>query len=301
MESALYCHPVDVFRVFNPQLTENTLDEKDFIGHNDREQILAAIEDVCSEFEDKTRHALRQRRQGSPGLEGTWEHQEPAIKSARRPIRVNLDHKELLPLDSSQGDALEVRTSRDSWRPILDEGGDTYELDRQEGVLTLYRRITRRLWVNGADDRYVRTTYRYGGLGGKQSRGGQTTLVNEVDSSTTTITVKEPGRLYSGILLIGNSEYVRVKSVDYDTGELTVSRGRRATTEKSHDAGDVVHYCPANARKAVAQKAATELLTYDNWVDELVDIDGVQAQRKLDEWNKAFDQLCAKHSGVRKL
>ena len=303
-QDALYCTPVDVFRHFNPGLNENTLSANDFIGSgDDRELIMGAIEDASGEFDDLTRRAHRTTRVGSPGAPATYEFQGADMQANRWPVVVELDHDNIHPFDSSKGDSLEIRTGKDSWTDITDEAGNQFVLDHRRGRLTLYRRLRRMFWFESPDRRYIRTSYRYGGLGGSRNQGGQTTLTSDIDDTATTLDVDDAGRLSSsGVLALGNREYARISSLDYDANTVTVSRGKRGTAAVSHTSGDVVHYCPLSVRNGVAARAAQELVRYDDWTDQLVESgQGIDPQSKIDDWQTTWEATLAKHSGVRSL
>ena len=301
---ALYCAVEDVIRKFNPQLTRSALEQGDYIGSGeDLEQVRARIEAVSAEFDDLTRRALRERRVGSPGTPATYEYQDARHSGrGRRPVRVSLDHDNIVPLDPSAGDEIAVRTGKDSWRDITSQEGSKFSVNYRKGTIKLWTWLRQLIWWDAPDDRYLRACYRYGALGGNQNQGGQTALTSAVTDSDTVLSVEAVGRLpASGSLLVGDAEYVRIEGVDYDNDELTVTRGVRSTPATAHSSGDVVHYCPENVRDAVAGKTAEELLRYDDWVDELIDANGVGAQAKLDDWESEWETALAKHSGVKKL
>ena len=303
-ELALYAHPVDVLRKFNPQLTQNTLDQNDYIGNNDEQQIRARIDSVSSELEAETGAAFRLQRTGSPAAPETYEHQ--GVKGEPRPpMRVSLDHRNVLPFDSNQDDTVEVRTGKDDWTDITADAGDEFVLKHHEGVLEVYRFLIQRIYWDARDNRYLRATYRYGALGGNQDIGGQTTLDGSLggNDTDTSVSVADAARLPNrGVLLLGNDEYVRVTDVNYSTDTLTVDRGVRSTSVTSHSDGDVVHYCPEDIRDAVAAKTARELLRYDDWVDELVEAgQGLGASDKMDAWQETWESALENESTVRKL
>lgn len=305
MALAQYCHVVDVLRKFNPQLTETNLDNDDYIGYEDREQVRARIDAVSDDFDDQTRSPLRLVRTGSPGAPETYEHVGVEGSGKRAPLRASLAHRNVVPFDADAGDALEVRTSRDGWRDVTSLAGSKYTLDHRSGRLRLYNRLTNWIYWDVPDDRYIRATYRHGALGGSRTDGGQTTLSSQAAQGATSLSVQNAARLpSSGVLLVGNDEYVRATSVDYGTDTVTVERGIRATTDQDHSSGAVVHYCPLNVRDAVAAKTARELLRYEDWVDELAFADASQqigASEKAESWQDAYDSALAKHSAVRQL
>lgn len=301
MSESQYCHVVDVLRKFNPQLTEGSLDSGTYIGNADVEQIRARVESVCSEFEDETGRAFRLRREGVPNNPDTYEY--PTHSAGKRnPLRVRLNGRDVLPLNPDEGDSLEVRVGRTSWRDVTGLEPRRYELENRTGRLTLYRRRLPTLWAG--DGRHVRISYRHGALGGRRKSGGQTTLASSATDATTSLDVADAGRLpATGVLLIGNDEYVRLQSVDYDTDTLTVERGTRATTAAAHDADVPVHYCPERIRDAVAGRTAQELVRYDDWVEEIIetDADAVGAKEKIDGWQQEWEDTLARHSRVRSI
>lgn len=303
-ERALYAHPVDVLRKFNPQLTQNSLDQNDYIGNNDEQQIRARIDSVSNQLEAETGVAFRLQRTGSPGAPETYEHQEVDGEPAP-PMRVTLDHRNVLPIDSNQDDTIEVRTGKNDWKDITDQADDEFVLKHHEGVLEVYRFLIQRIYWDAADNRYLRATYRYGALGGSQDIGGQTTLDGSLggSDSDTSVSVTNAARLPNrGVLLLGNDEYVRLTDVNYDTNTLTVERGVRATSAASHEDGDLVYYCPEYVRDAVAAKTARELLRYDDWVDELVEAgQGLGASDKMDAWQDSWERALRNESTVRRL
>jgi len=67
-----YAHPVDVLRKYNPQLTESSINNNDYIGNRDVEQIVARLEGVEAQFDDLTRNPYRKVRVGEPGRPETW-------------------------------------------------------------------------------------------------------------------------------------------------------------------------------------------------------------------------------------
>jgi len=301
-----YCHLVDVLRKFNPQLSESAIDLDDYIGYEDRAQIRARIDAVSDEFDQQTGTPMRLVRRGSPGDPRTYEYHD-ADRPDRRtfPLRVDLDGRDIVPLDPDAGDTLEVRQGRDDWDDITDGEGDEWWLDHETGDLKLFQLLVSRVYWEAPDERYLRATYRHGALGGGRDRGGQTTLDSQADDTATNLSVADAARLPNGggVMLLGagdDAEYVRVTDVDASTDTLTVSRGERATTATTHESGTPVHYCPLSVRDAVAAKAARELLRYEDWVDDLVEAgDGLGASDKMDAWQQAWQDALAKHSAVR--
>lgn len=301
----LYAHVVDVLRKFSPTLTEQELDNNEYIGVNDREKVRARLDEVCDEFETETGRAFRERRVGAPGAPKTYDEQDVKGGGHSKPLRVqlrNITPGDIMPLDPNEGDSLQIRVGKNRWEDVTNEEGDTWQLNYKTGRLKVYRRLVRRIYLRDPEDRYVKATFRYGALGGSKRRGGQTALASSTTDSDTTWSVENAERLPStGVFLVDNSEYVR-GDVDYQNGEVEVKRGIRATTAESHDAGDVVHYCPLSIRSAVAARAAQELLRYDDWVDELREASqSLGGKEKMDSWQDEWEKALGRHSGVRKL
>lgn len=304
-----YCIPVDVARKYNPQLTQSNITSDDYIGNEDYAQIRARIGAVSDEWDNLSGTAMRELREGSPGEPRTWEFQDARTQRRRYPLRVSLDHDDIVPIDPSV-DTIEVREGRDDWRDVTGDEGDEWVLEYDTGEMKLFEFLVNRIWFEAPDDRYLRTTYRYGALGGARDRGGQTTLTSSVDSNTTTtsLDVTDASRLPAdgGVLLVGSgegAEYVRATNVDTSTDTLTVSRAARATTASAHSSDEPVHYCPLNVRDAVAAKTARELLRYEDWVDELVDASNldVGAAEKMRSWQDNWETQLANNSAVRRM
>lgn len=294
-----YCTPKDVLRVYDALEAYDRLDDAQLGLVRD------AIDDVGSGFEIETGHAFRETRVGAPGSPETYEYAEIEGNHRRPPVRILLDHRYVLPFDPEAGDAVEYRSGRDEWTEITGQAGDEYLLKYEAGAMKVYRWLINRIVWDVPDERYLRLSYRYGSLGGRQDQGGQTTLDGSIDATTTSVTVANAGRLPNAgtLLLYGdNVEYVDIESVDHDNDALTVSRGERATEEASHDDGDVVHYCPNGVRMAMAGKAAQEMQEYEMFTDTLVDTgDGVGASGRIETWSTRYERLLQKHSGVKKL
>lgn len=294
-----YALPEDVLRLFDAQesLDQLTTAEIDLIRD--------AVDDVSSHFEIETGHAFRLTRVGTPNTPSNWEYQDIQGRHNRPPVRILLDHRYVLPFDSAEDDAVEYRSGRDEWTDITDETGDEYTQFYEEGKLKVWRWLINRIVWDVPDDRYLRLSYRYGALGGRQDQGGQTTLDGDIDDSTTSVSVANAGRLFDGgtVKIYGDDvEYVDIESVDYSTDTLTVSRGERSTSAATHSDGDVVHYVPPGVIMAMAGKAAEEGQLYEMFTDRLVDTgDGVGASDRIEKWSNRYDRLLAKYSGVKKL
>jgi len=298
MPRTSYCTHLDVIRKFDPAITQADLDNNDYVGNDDEEVIKSRIGGVEADFEAETGHALREVRVGSVGAPASYEAHENKYWK-RTPSKVYLDHRQIHPIDAAEGDKIELRTSRDSWKDITGDEGDRWAANYRKGVLEVYSRLrsTARL-RNIRDERFIRLTYRYGGLGGSANEGGQTELAESVSSTDTgAVSVADASRLpaNASILLLGGEEYVRVSSVDTSNDEVNFDdRGKRLTQAADWGDGTVVHYCPISVREAIAAKAARELVLFDDYVDQqrATEIDGSE---KIDQWQKEYDKAVARY------
>ena len=292
-----YAHPVDVLRKFNPQMTEATLDQDDFIGGpGDLEQVLARLEGVESQFERLTGRPLREMRVGKTGRNETYEIQGADLRRHQSGIKVWLEHANVMPIDYDAGDRIEIRTGRDNWRDVTQDTS-RFDLNNQKGYIRFYSRYQRNFWRNAIRDAAIRLTYRYGALGSHRDEAGETTLTGDVLEGDTDINVEDSTYLPDrGIVKLSN-EYVLIEDNSNDT--LTVQRGKRGTTSKGHTTGDVIHYCPLDVREAIAAKTAVELLSYADWVNELVDADGMSISDKQETWESEWELILSKYSEVK--
>lgn len=297
--STPYCHVEDVLRKFDPTLTAAQVRNGE-LGEDGLENVRSRIDEVSSQLERLTGHAWRERRVGH-GTD-TWEYHDADFRRFQNGLKVYLDHRHVLPLDSTAGDSLELRQSRQKWRNVLD-GGIQYEMDTELGILHIYGR-RRAISQPGTGDRALRVSYRYGSLGGSADRGGQTTLSASLAAgSTSGVAVENADRLPpDGIMLIGGEEYVDAR-VDAEAGELIpVRRGIRSTDDTDHDAGTIVHYVPPMIRSGVAAKTAVELVLYDDHVERLMETSESTSKRdKIETWEAEWDQLLGKEAEVRSI
>lgn len=289
---------MDVYRRFNPQVTESNLDSDSVIGStDDLEIIVASIEGVEGKWNRNARPMTPE-----PVGRGGWIYK--SAKGAGLPLNIYLDHMWVIPFDAAQGDAIERRTGLDTWTDITSEEGSSWTANYRKGKLTLIE-----LPGHGSlpalrrfKDRFIRVTYRVG-LGGEFQVAGLTTLTEQLaQGSTTTIGVDDAQRLppSGGTMLIDGTEYVEISSVAHDTNELTVaSRGLRLTSDQAHASGVEIHYCPLDVREAVAAKAAQELVRHNDWTDQLVETGGQAtppAERKLQDWEDEWTGALANYS-----
>lgn len=307
---APYCHPLDVLRRFDPSLTLTDIQQGNILGADSVEQIQARVHAVSQDWDQDTGTPLRLRRRGSPDAPRTYEYYD-ADRTSGFPLRVELDHDDIVPFDPNAGDVLEIRTGRDSWDDITTGEGDEWVLLHESGDLKLFQLLVKRVWWEAPDERYLRTTYRYGALGGSRDRGGETTLAAAITGaeSETTLSVTDASRLPAdgGLLFLPNSpaadsEYVRATSVDHAADELTVTRAVQGTDAASHDAGTTVHYCPPDVRDAVAGQAAAELARYDLALNR-TDGDSltIDPGTKIDDWQQEYRDAKARYSSVRRM
>lgn len=299
-----YVLPIDVTRRFDPTTKQTDLDSNDYITVEDLDTINARIEGVESAFESDTETALRERRVGSKGSSGTWEYLE-AKRSHQFPTVYTLGQSNVLPIDSSKGDKIEVRTSRDSWRDITaDEGSRWVLVDPRQGKLEFYSRLRHTIQFRVRPGvRFIRLTYRHGALGGDSTRGGQTDLGQSVSGSATPtgVSVDDASRLPpgGGTMLLGGAEYVRVENVDPAADTVDIAeRGLRRTDETTaHSSGDALHYCPMKVREAIAGKCAAELAMVENFVDQLTNTgDTLDLNQKIDRWETEYQNAVARYT-----
>jgi hypothetical protein len=269
------------------------------------DRITAKVQAVSDRWDQTTGTPMRQIRVGSPGAPATYEQHDARGLDRTPPVRVSLAYSSIVPLDASEGDIIEVRVGRDEWEDITAEEGDEWILDEGRGELTLYRYLIRRTYFERPSERFVRLSYRTGGLGGSRNRGGQTALDGDIAAGDMTLDVQNASRLPdAGVFLtIGTTnsrEYVRVTAVNYQANTVTVTRGERSTSDQSHSDGDPVLYVPASVREAVAAKAAVELVK-DEDTELSVPDDGQVTSRKVkaDQWEADWEAAAAKHSSVR--
>jgi hypothetical protein len=292
-----------------PYCTQTDVDRKldvlnrDFRGAAWGDRVRAKIQAVSQRWDARTGTPMRTIRVGSPATPRTYSRHDAAGDSPPQLVRLEYGH--IVPLDSGTDDVLEVRTGRDNWNDVTDERGDAWTLDNETGELRLYRRLIRRIRSEDPAERFVRLSYRAGGLGGDRRRGGQTELDEQADSDDGTLSVATAGRLpdpgvYLAVGAPSEQEYVRVTDIDYDAAEITVARGQRATAAIPHDDGATVLYTPLNVREAVAAKVAAELVK-DEESEIAIPDDGqiVDRTTKADQWETDWDDALGAHSRVR--
>lgn len=294
-----YCAPTDIRRKLD--LPSGTIDA------DERERYATRAAAASQQWDTTTGSPMRTVRVGATGAPETYEHHDATGVSRSPPVRVSLEHGSIVPIDADAGDVIEVRTGRDSWDDVTAEQGDSWTLDNRRGQLKLYRILINRVRFEPTHERFVRLSYRHGGLGGDRESGATASLASDVSESATTLAVDQAARLVEPPFLaaVGDTpsfEYVRVTDVDRDADELTVTRGERSTTTASHDAGATVQYTPQDVREAVAARAA-ELLTLDDDARTSVPDDGQLTSRsqRADRFRTEWEEACAKHSSVMTL
>lgn len=293
-----YAHAADVIRKYNPQLTITNVTSNDYIGSpDDLDRITSRIEEVEGEFEELTNHPFRAVRVGHPDRPATWVSDDADMYRYQGGVKVWLNHREIVPLNASTGDTLELRTGRDSWKDITAQEGNKWVANYEKGWIKFLSRT--RTWTHGTQkDRFFRVTYRHGAPGGDSTHAGQTTLDGSISGTATSVTVTDAAQLPPrGVLFVDGSEYVRIESISGNT--LTVEREVRGTEAASHSDGATVHYCPMNVRSAVAAKAAIELLRYEDWVDELIEGGGYSVQDKMSDWTDEWEQTIRRYAEAR--
>jgi hypothetical protein len=293
-----YALPADVVRKLD--------DKPDNYSDAELERFVTRSESASQEWDQTCGTPMRTVRRGAPGAPETYEHHDAEQLQSRPPVRIDLDRDNIVPIDPQQ-DTVEIRVGRDTWRDISDKEGETYIVDYKRGFLKIFRFLINRTYFQHPSERFLRISYRHGGLGGDRSRGGQTTTINPVDPGETTVAVDNTGRLPRPpfVLSIGapaRAEYVRVTGINSTTDELTVKRGVRRTKSKDYDEGAEVQYVPADVREATAARAA-EMLVMDDDEDFAVPDSGdltsrgERAKKLRMEWENAL----AQYSNVMKL
>ena len=294
-----YATPEDVARLLD--------DPPEQLTSERRTVYQSRVERASQKWDKSTGEPMRTIRTGSRDRPETWEQHDAREVRGAPPVRINLDHGDIVPFDRDAGDRLEIRKGRDTFDDVTDEEGDTWVLDYRRGELKIYRFLIDRAVFERAAQRFMRITYRHGGLGGDRDRGAETATTASATPDATTLPVAEasvfPQAPFSA--LVGSrttQEVVEVTDVDPDTDELTVARGQEFTTPVTLSSGDTVQYTPADVREAVASKATEQVIMNDD-ADFAVPDNGnlssraERAERLRDEW----EQTAATYAGVRTL
>lgn len=290
-----------------PEAIQRKLDKPlSNLGTDERQRYRSRAEMASQQWDKTTGNPMRSVREGAVDEPVTWEYHN-AQNPGYEPVVISLDHGNIQPIDSTAGDRIEVRTGRDSWDDVTDKAGDEFVVLHDRGQLKLFRFILNRAFFEPRDERFVRLTYRYGGLGGARDRGFETSTDGSVAKGDTTISVASAGRFPDAPFIAdlgaaGSHERVRVTDVDRGADDLTVERGVRGTTDDAHSDGDTVQYSPDDVREAVAARAA-ELLTLDDDARPSLPDDGQTTSRssRADRFQTEWETTAAKYSEVMRL
>ncbi|RQG93734.1 hypothetical protein [Natrarchaeobius oligotrophus] len=114
---------------------------------------------------NRTGRPFHPERVGDPDEPRSWEVHDVQDAESVQPVTVQLNNRRILPLDPEEGDELEVRTRRDTWRPITEDEGRKWTLNYRGRRLTIYRRRVKLTPFDDPNKRFMRITYRYGPLG----------------------------------------------------------------------------------------------------------------------------------------
>ena len=294
-----YATPEDVARLLD--------DPPDQLTAERRSTYQARVQRASQMWDRSTGEPMRSIRTGSLDRPETWEQHDVREVRGAPPVRINLDHGDIVPFDRDAGDRLEIRKGRDTFDDVTDEEGDTWVLDYRRGELKIYRFLIDRAVFERAAQRFMRITYRHGGLGGDRNRGAETELTATVASDASTLPVAEasvfPQAPFSALVgARGEQEVVEVTDVDTDADELTVIRGQEFTSASELTSEVTVQYTPSDVREAVASKATEQVIMNDD-ADLAVPDNGnlssraERAERLRDQW----EETAAKYSGVRTL
>lgn len=278
----------------------------DRIQSDRRESYLTRAESASQTWDTETGTPMREVRVGSPESKPTWEqHRAREAAGSAPPIRVSLNHGNVSPIDPDKGDAVEIRVGRDRYRDITDELGNRFVVDNDRGEIRVFRFLYNRLYWDHPSERFLRITYRHGGLGGSRDRGYGTELADPLGVEDTEVSVDDASRFPKPPFraLVGTTsdlESVRVTAIDYESDTLTVERGVKYTEPIEHDAGGRVNYTPENVREAVAAKAA-ELLVINDDADLSVPDNGQLSSRRerAEAFAEEYDRAASKQAGVR--
>jgi hypothetical protein len=305
MSPTPYCLPVDALRRFDPTMSQSDLTSDNLFDNNDYQIWWTEAQDASDEFDTKTNNA---QRLTTVGRGDSWEYHDATLRKHQGGAKVYLDHRNVLPFDYSEGDRIQIRVTRDSWKDIT-EDPDRWRSNLSDGILQIF---TRRVAIVGRNRRSmiadnIRLRYRYGALGGTRKRAGQTNLANDATAQDTTVDVENAGRLPpSGTVLIGrdaadnNPEYITYTGADTGSSpnQLTgVTRGGRGTADSAHTAGAAVHYCPLDVRKAVSGRVATEFIRSDDIAGNLsTPDDNISFSDRVEDWTSDWEDALGKYS-----
>jgi hypothetical protein len=290
-----YCTPEDIARKIDQPPGRIDADE--------RTRFSTRARAASQRWDRETGSPARQIRVGATDRKATWETHDSPSRSGF-PLVISLNNGDIQPLNASVGDALEVRTGRDSYEDVTSEEGDEWVLDNRRGQLKLFRFLVRRLHFEGPDERLVRLTYRHGALGGSRDEGAATTLSSSVTSVDTTLSTSDPSAFpatpfVAGLGTSAGFEHVRVEEIDSGAGTVTVTRGVQQTEADSHPEGAILQYVPPSVREAVAARAAVPVVLDDDARTAVPD-DGQLTSRtdRADELREQYRDAARSNSDV---
>lgn len=298
-----YCVPEDVVRLSFGGTTARAgttsiasgIDNNAVLGTEDDRAYLSTLIDRAESRWDREATPMKPVPVGTDAVPEYY-----SAKGKPWPVRIYLDHRNVHPIDSADGDFVELRTGRDQYTDVTGQEGSAWTADYDDGIITIHR-------APGAGqlpafyrirEKFLKISYRIS-AGGDFSRAGQTTLGEDItDSQTGTVSVSHANRLpESGeTVLLDGSEYTYVSSADHsnDTIELA-ERGVDFTPATSHDSGAEVHFCPSEVRDAVALMAAIRVGRGEEFTEGAFD-GAVDWEAKIDDWNDEIDSTIANYT-----
>jgi len=290
-----YCTPEDIARKIDQPPGQ--------LNSADRGRFETRARAASQRWDRETGSPARQVRVGAADRKATWEVHDSPDRSGF-PLVISLNNGDIQPLDPAAGDAIEVRTGRDSYEDVTDEEGDEWVIDNRRGQLKLFRFLVRRLHFEGPDERLVRLTYRHGALGGSRDEGAATTLTSSVTGGDTTLPTSDPSAFpatpfVAGLGTSAGFEHVRVTDIDTETGDVTVVRGVEQTDADTHPDGATLQYVPPSLREAVAARAAVPVVLDDDARTAVPD-DGQLTSRtdRADELREQYRDAARSNSDV---
>lgn len=271
------------------------IDNDDILGTEDDRAYLTTLLDRAESRWDREATPMKPTPVGSDAVPEFYD-----AKGKPWPIRLYLDHANVHPIDSADGDFVQIRTGRDEYEDITGQEGSAWTADYDRGIVTVYRApgAGQLPAFHRVRDKFLKISYRLS-AGGDFSRAGQTTLGEDVtDTQTGTVDVANAERLpESGeTVLLGGAEYAYVSSADHanDTVELA-ERGVDLTPATSHSSGDEIHFAPSEVREAVALMAAVRVATGEDFTEGAFDTD-LDWGSKIERWNSEIDDTIANYT-----
>lgn len=301
--------PTDVARNFDSDITQAQLDADQFGAAPDDVDLLQSfLEDAEDEFFMETDSQIKIGRKGNKGQRETFEEVAKKL-SGHKQYRRNFSHVtfdydnrtdtlelangSILPFDPEEGDAAYLyRGLRgEGWEDITEDRGELWDIvNYKRGELIISPELKRLIrtrnrggigLVNNQLERVrIAISYRYGGLGGTRRQAARGTITEELsDSQTGTVSVSGDSTFPTddaggGFVVLVDREYILARA-DPENDELElVERGVRGTQAASHDSDTRFSYTPPAIRKAVAARAAMQLVTsgrYQTWLPDTED------------------------------